>query len=254
MRRITSVCVLIILGLALLADYHHLSLTAGLRASFAGDSSRPVYRTAPAEKVVALSFDDGPEPAYTLPALQTLAEKGARATFFVVGSQAAKYPDIIREMTRQGHEVANHTWSHPDMVRITAGELLGEVKVTNQLIEGLTGNKNIYFRPPKGIISPEGRKALFREGYQTIMWSICIENREAPTPREMVQRVLDNVSPGNIILLHDGRLDRTKTVQALPLLLDGLKEKGYKTVTVGELLKVGETAVPAAKSGIRNIP
>lgn len=254
MRRIISVIVIIILGLALLAGYHHLSLATGLRVSFAGDSSRPVYRISPAERVVALSFDDGPEPAYTLPVLQTLADKGARATFFVVGSQAAKHPDIIREMSRQGHEVANHTWSHPDMNSVTTGELLGEFKATNQLIEGLTGKKNIYFRPPKGIIRPEGRKALFGEGCQTIMWAICIENGKAPTPWQMAQRVLDNVSPGEIILLHDGRLDRTRTVQALPLLLDGLKEKGYQTVTVEELLKEGKTALPAVYSGSRAIP
>ncbi|HBV99029.1 MAG: hypothetical protein JL50_18725 [Peptococcaceae bacterium BICA1-7] len=236
MWRNISVCVLFTLCLALLAGYQHLSLTAGIKASFAGDSSRLVYRADHAEKVVALSFDDGPEPSYTLPALHTLAQKGARATFFVVGSQAAKHPDIILEMTRQGHEVANHTWSHPDMNEVTTGELVNEVKATNQLIEGLTGDKNIYFRPPKGIIGPEGRKALFGEGCQIVMWSICIESREVLNPREMAQRVLDQVSPGQIILLHDGRLDRTKTIQALPFLLDGLKEKGYRAVTVGELL------------------
>lgn len=201
------------------------------------DPYKPLYRYDTDEKIVALSFDDGPAPRYTLPVLKILNDKGVKATFFVVGTEAEKYPEIIADITLQGHEISNHTWSHPEMDLIALDKLIFEVEETNRLINELTGKQNNFFRPPKGVITAEARKELGKAGFVTVLWAICIENSNAKTPEQMAQRVLDNIKPGDIILLHDGRLDRTSTVKALPILLDGLRQKGYKTVTVGDLLK-----------------
>lgn len=193
-------------------------------------------RPGPREKIVALSFDDGPDPRYTLPILKTLEENGARATFFVVGSEAEKNPDIVRDIDRQGHEVANHTWTHPDMAGVSVSQVMAEVHATNLLINRLTGKQNNYFRPPRGVLTPEAEVELTRAGYKIIMWDIGIENSKMKTPGEMAERVLKSTRPGEIILLHDGRLDRSKTVEALPILLEGLREKGYRATTVSEVL------------------
>jgi len=215
-----------------------------LRVSFAGEGgnvSEKIYRNDSAGNVVALSFDDGPDPKYTVPILNILSDNNARATFFVVGSAAEKHPEIVFDIIKNGHEVANHTWSHPEMNNISNDQLMAEVNSTNTLINRLTGNQNTFFRPPKGIIKPESFKMLSDAGFITILWSIGIENSKAATPELMAQRVLENIKPGDIILLHDGRLDRTKTVQALPILLKGLKQKGYRAITVGELLRSKNT-------------
>lgn len=228
---------LIIIAIAALTGHSRLLLSAGQGLSFAGNSPDSlIFRVPAKEKVIALSFDDGPDPQYTVPILKTLSEKDARATFFVVGDNASRYPDIIHQMVRQGNEVANHTWSHPEMDTVPPTELISQVDTTSRLINELTGKDNHFFRPPKGVLNDDSKELLAKAGYTTIMWSICIENKKAETPEKMAQRVLDQIKPGQIILLHDGRLDRTKTVKALPLLLNGLKQKGYKAVTVGELM------------------
>lgn len=216
-------------------------------AESAGDLNRQdkVYRVPTRDKVVALSFDDGPDPLYTIPILEILKERGAKATFFVVGSQAEKYPEIVVEIDRQGHELANHTWSHPDMEKTANNQLMAEVQSTNLLIHKLTNKENGFFRPPRGKLGPGSGAELIRAGYTIVMWAICIENSKMNSPREMADRVLKNIAPGDIILLHDGLLDRSKTVQALPLLLDGLEQKGYRTATVGGLLN--DSRSPAQK-------
>lgn len=114
---------------------------------------------------MALSIDDGPDPRYTPPILKTLKDKGARATFFVVGSQAEKHPDIITEIDLQGHGLANHTWTHPQMTKIESGQLKAEVSATNLLISKLTGKQNEYFRPPRGELDQQAAAVLNRAGY-----------------------------------------------------------------------------------------
>jgi len=197
-----------------------------------------IYRVETGEKMVALSFDDGPDSRFTPEVLKILESYGVKATFFVVGSQAEKKPGLALEIDRQGHELANHTWTHPQMKELDPGQLLSEVASTNLLINRLTGKQNNYFRPPRGELTPGDQADLQRLGFTIVMWAVCLENSQAVTPGQMSARVLKNIAPGEIILLHDGLLDRTKTVQALPLLLEGLKDKGYRAVTVGELLQL----------------
>lgn len=222
--------------LVILSILAALTLVAPAVFSNATAISNPYKNDTSGEKYVALSFDDGPDPRFTPSVLEILEQYGVRATFFVVGSEAQKHPEILAMINRQGHELANHTWTHPHMAEISAGELMAEVESTNQLINGLTGGENNFFRPPRGQLTKEQGSELEKAGYIVVMWDIGIENSKTSTPGEMAERVLKKIKPGGIILLHDGLLDRTRTIQALPILLEGLRDKGYRTTTVGRLL------------------
>lgn len=198
--------------------------------------SRPVCSVNTPQKVVAITLDDGPNPLYTLPVLDILKERNIKATFFMVGSEAAAYPEIVKQINQQGHEIANHTMTHPEMQNLSPRETVMEIKNAGEVLEGITRNKTIYFRPPKGVINAVTLQSIHQQGYTTVLWDVALENKKCKTPGEMARRVIKMVKPGSIILLHDGRLDRTKTVQSLPFLLDGLKETGYSFVTISDLL------------------
>jgi len=204
----------------------------------ANGHSHAVYGIDTKQKVVALTFDDGPDPRFTPEVLDILKQYHSKVTFFVVGKNARSYPDLIRQINREGHEIGNHTMTHPEVDTLTQDEILAEIQDCSKIITGLTGRPPIYFRPPKGITNHFTEKDAANLDMRQILWSVCIENMSAPTPEAMASRVLKKVKPGSIILLHDGRLDRSKTVKALPLLLEGLKKQGYKVVTVNRLLAI----------------
>lgn len=200
-----------------------------------------VYHVKTTKKVVALTFDDGPDPRYTTPMLDTLREFNAQATFFVVGQNVLKHPEILQVIVRDGHEIGNHTMNHPRLPDLTPEEVRRELSSCSNVIHQLTGQKPYYFRSPKGLTTPAVASSLARLGMREIHWSMTIENRSAKTPEEMANRIISKIKPGHIILLHDGRLDRTNTVKALPILLVGLKQQGYQVVTLSELLDLTET-------------
>ncbi|SHE90830.1 polysaccharide deacetylase family protein [Desulforamulus putei] len=199
--------------------------------------SKAIYRKETDDKIVALTFDDGPDPRYTVPILDTLKKYQAPATFFMVGNNVKAYPEIARKIVAEGHEVGNHTMTHPRLTDVTPEEAFVEIESAYQTIIDVTGAVPVYFRSPKGLTTDYVEKTAASLGMKEILWTVTIENRSATTPEEMADRVLKKVKPGYIILLHDGRLDRMKTVEALPLLLNGLKEKGYTVVPLAQLLK-----------------
>ncbi len=199
--------------------------------------SKAVYRKVTEDKIVALTFDDGPDPRYTVPILDTLKEFQAPATFFMVGNNVISYPEIAKRIVAEGHEVGDHTMTHPRLTDLTPEQAYVEIERGYQTIIDVTGTVPEYFRSPKGLSTGYVEEAVSSLGMKEILWTVTIENRAATTPEEMSNRVLNKIKPGYIILLHDGRLDRTKTVQALPLLLKGLREQGYKVVPLSELLQ-----------------
>jgi len=200
--------------------------------------SKSIYRIKTNKKVVALTFDDGPDPRFTLPILDTLKEYQTPATIFMVGNNVKTYPDIVKRVLQEGHEIRNHTMTHPELPDLTQEQANAEIESCSQVIAKTTGKQPIYFRPPKGLSNDYVGKDAASLGMRQIFWSVTIENSSAPTPQAMAERVLNKVEPGNIILLHDGRLDRTKTVKALPLLLKGLKERGYQVISLSEMLQM----------------
>jgi len=197
---------------------------------------RPIYRAVTREKVVALTFDDGPDPRFTPRVLAILHDKGIHATFFVVGKNAEKYPNLVEAITTSGNVLGNHTYSHPDFKVESKSMIRSEVNKCDQAIWKITKVHTNLFRSPKGVYDSQELRMLTDMGYTSVQWAITVEHKASPTPKEMAARIVQKIEPGEIILAHDGRLDRRKTVEALPLLIDGLKKKGYRFATVPELL------------------
>lgn len=191
-------------------------------------------------KLVALTFDDGPDPRYTPQILKILDRYQVKATFFVVGENAKAYPDIVRKASLAGHEIDNHTYSHPELNRNTLSEVVAEIVGAQEVITGLTDQEPRYFRPPKKLYNHEVIKSAHANSLQVVLWSICVENKKCPTPEKMADRVLQLMRPGTIILAHDGRLPREKTVQALPKIIEGYQNQDYTFVTLSALIAAGE--------------
>ncbi|ANZ41317.1 polysaccharide deacetylase [Lentzea guizhouensis] len=196
-----------------------------------------VHRVDTGEKVVALTFDDGPDPAGAQQVLDILAEKDVEATFFVMGRDLEKHPELGRRIADAGHELGNHTFSHERMVGVTPGFVAKEVEDTDALIRKTGYRGDIHFRPPNG-------KKLFVLPYYlkqhnrtTVMWDVEPDSAAAPGKDQLVSETLAQTQPGSIILLHPMYAGRDQTRQALGPIIDGLKERGFRFVTVSALLR-----------------
>jgi peptidoglycan/xylan/chitin deacetylase (PgdA/CDA1 family) len=199
-----------------------------------------MFRGPSNEKVVALTFDDGPDPRFTPRVLAILKKYNVHATFFVVGENAERYPELLKKELAEGHTLGNHTYTHPTMTSVSPAQAHLELSKCNAVIEHITGISPRLFRPPKGFYNVKIMQMLAEMGYQPVMWSLAIEHHEVPTPPMMVDRVLQKVQPGMIILGHDGRLNRENTVRALPGIISGLKARGYRFMTVDEMLDLAK--------------
>jgi cellulose synthase/poly-beta-1,6-N-acetylglucosamine synthase-like glycosyltransferase/peptidoglycan/xylan/chitin deacetylase (PgdA/CDA1 family)/spore germination protein YaaH len=203
---------------------------------------------------VALSFDDGPDPKWTPKILDILRNKGVKGTFMLIGEEAAENVGLMQRVVREGHEIGNHTWSHPDISSISTRQLDLELKFTERLFESKLGVQPLYFRPPYDIDEEPDTddqaapvEHIQKAGY-TIIGSKLDTNdwNEQPrkTPAEITQSILDQLDAmttkpqfrGSIILLHDGGGDRSATVAALPMLIDTLRARGYSIVPVSALM------------------
>jgi len=185
-------------------------------------------------KAVALTFDDGPS-RYTSRVLSELERLHAHATFFVIGYLAERYPRLVRRELRAGMAVGNHSYSHPyrpPFDRQPHERILSEIERGNAVLERL-GVKPTLFRPPGGSFSPYVVEATGAHGLHIVLWSVDPEDwNPSVTARQITTRVLDVVKPGSIVLLHDGGGDRSRTVQALPGIVRGIREKGLKLALV----------------------
>jgi peptidoglycan-N-acetylglucosamine deacetylase len=204
-----------------------------------------VYRVPTQEKVVALTFDDGPDPRFTPKILDILDKYYIKATFFMVGKQMDAYPDIVRDAFRRGHAIGNHTYTHPHDIELdTAAQTRNELERCERVIERLTGKRAHLFRPPRGMIDGSVFAAAEKEGYTTVLWTVCADHHDAPTPEKMAARVLAHSGPGAIVLAHDGTFcSRWMDVAATPMIIEELQARGYRFVTVPELLRRGNSRV-----------
>lgn len=191
-------------------------------------------------KLVALTIDDGPDPRYTQQILSILQQYNIRATFFVVGQNIKQYPDLLIEEIRAGNEIENHTYTHPNLRLESMKQTNDEIMRTQELIENYTHKRPQYFRPPRGLLGRNTLELSESDGYKVVLWTICMEHSVSKTPQAMAARVIKAASPGIIILAHDGRLDRSRTIAALPMVIEGYKKKGYRFVTLDEILKQGQ--------------
>ncbi len=201
-----------------------------------------------AKKKLAISFDDGPDPRWTPKILDILKQKNVPAVFFVIGNMANQRPDILKREYAEGHEIGNHTFTHPKFDDITRTELRWQLNLTERLIESTLGVKSILFRPPYGIDhQPEYAEEVAQLPYPQELGYLIVGQRidpddwslrdGKPVPaNEIVDSVLRQAGKGNIILLHDGGGERDQTVAALPQLIDALRAQGYQFVSVSDLL------------------
>ena len=209
------------------------------------------------ERVVALTYDDGPNPPYTDAILDVLRDEHVRATFFVVGQAVQAYPRVVRREYEGGNAIGNHTWSHGHLVLYDTTSLRETLLRTDQAIYAATGTHTRIMRPPYG-----GRDWLVlgevrRLGYTPVMWSVPLaKDWEYPPGPVIAARILRYVGDGSIIALHDGNrgivcphqrvsphvCDRSADVEATKLIVETLKRRGYRFVTIPELLEIKSTS------------
>jgi len=199
-----------------------------------------VVRLLTARHVVALSFDDGPDRRFTSSVLRILHRFGAHATFFVVGRSALAHRDLIAAELRAGNEVENHTWDHADLRLIGAGSTRSEILRGRAALIAAGAPAPTLFRAPYGNFTAATARQAAREHELMVAWTLTVERAlNGRSLRHAVDWMTRRLRPGAIVLAHDGRLDRSRTLRALPLLLSALSRRGYSVVTVSSLLHVG---------------
>lgn len=192
---------------------------------------------------VALTFDDVPDPRYTPLVLNVLKRKRVRATFFVVGSRAAKHPGLVRRIVNEGHAVGNHTYSHPELPKLSLGQVKREIERTGSEIKETAGFEPAMIRPPYGDIRPAQLDWARSRGYTVVNWDVDSQDWRQIPSGVVLRNALKGLRPGSIILMHAGGgtgQNLFGTVNALPQLIDQLRAKGYELVTVPELLHIPE--------------
>lgn len=196
-------------------------------------------------KLVALTFDDGPSD-YTLQVAKVLEQYGVHGTFFMLGTNVEGREDIVRTLVAHGHAIGNHSWSHPDLTTLAPADRKSQLRDTLLTLRRVVGDDVPLqlFRPPYGAMNADVNTMARKLGLVPIEWDVDSEDYQAgSTPREIAERVLGEVEGGSILLFHDGGGKRTATIKALPLVLDVLRNRGLKPVTVLELLN---SAPPAS--------
>ncbi|MDD4895091.1 MAG: polysaccharide deacetylase family protein [Candidatus Omnitrophica bacterium] len=203
-----------------------------------------IYRVSSTKKLVALTFDDGPSPIWTPKILDELNKAQVKATFFMLGEHVVKYPDVARRVVKEGHEIGNHTYDHHVLIYYTMEELENELNNADNAIKGVTGVTTRYFRPPKAWLTPDEKIKVSQMGYKVILWSLNSKDWVTFDDRYMVRYISRNIRPGDILLFHDsgGAFsseggDRSETVSCIKGLVEKLREKGYRFVTITQLLE-----------------
>lgn len=191
---------------------------------------------------IAMTFDDGPSEKLTPKLLDLLAAHHMKVTFFVVGQCVAEHPDIVKRAAREGHEIANHSWSHPDLGKMSDEGVRRELQKTDDAIKAAIGTRPTLLRPPYGSITARQKNWINAEfGYRTIIWDVDPLDWKRPGPSVVRDRIVRETRPGSIILSHD---IHPPTIEAMPETFDELEAKGFKFVTVSELIAMAKPLPP----------
>ncbi len=189
------------------------------------------------DKVIALTFDDGPTDEATPEVLKILADRGVIATFFVNGIAVERHPDAMRAIIAAGHEVGNHTWSHRRMMLVSPSAVRKELEPTDAILRDVGYEGPLHFRPPYGRKLFSLPLHLAREDRLTVMWSVAAETFQPDqTAEDIARRVLAQAGPGDIVMLHLMFRGNANSRAALPVIIDDLSARGYRFVTVSDLL------------------
>lgn len=198
-----------------------------------------VYRSVPTgDKRIALTFDDGPHPTLTPRILEILDRYGIKATFFVVGENVINYPEAAREVIRRGHEVGNHTFTHPHIAGLDEDAIMDEIGKCEDALEELCEYRPHLLRTPQGVLTPSLEKCLQDDDYILVLWSLDTRDWEKKSTACVVRAVLDRIQAGDIILMHDYIGHNSKTPDALEEIIPKLLSEGYEFVTVSALLGI----------------
>ena len=194
------------------------------------------------EPYIAITFDDGPHATLTPKLLDMLAARRIKATFFVVGQCVADLPEIVKRAAREGHEIASHSWSHPNLGKMSDEAVRSQLQRTDDAIKAAIGVRPTVMRPPYGSITPRQKSWIHDEfGYKTIIWDVDPFDWKRPGVNVVRDRIVNQTKPGSIILVHD---IHPASVEAMPSTFDQLLAKGFKFATVSELLAMARPAPP----------
>lgn len=199
----------------------------------------------PTKQAVALTFDDGPTHQFTPKILSILRQHHVKATFFVLGQLAWRHADLLREIDKEGHLLAIHSWDHPR--RASLEEWRTQLRRTKEAITraGLTPSN--YFRPPHGTVTPAVHQACAEQNLIIVLYTLLSSDWTRPGSAALIKQVLGTMAPGGIVVLHDGGGDRKQTVEALPEIIRGLRRKGLEPVRLDELLGPQPKIEPCAR-------
>ena len=197
-----------------------------------------LYKGKPNKKVIALTFDDGPDNRFTPQVLDVLKKYDVKATFFLLGTRVQKYPDMAKRIDEEGHVIGNHTFWHPELPKTGVENMEWEIKKNEKELKAVISNVTDLFRAPYGAMNDDLVKKLGEMDYRGVGWSVDSEDWKGLSSKEIKQNILNHVHPGAIVLMHsagDWPQDLSGTAEALDELIPYLQEQGYEFVTVPEL-------------------
>src|SRR5438093_4635736 len=207
---------------------------------------------------IAMTFDDGPSATLTPKLLDLLAAHNIKATILVIGENVAEHSEIVARAAGEGHEIANHSWSHPNLGKMSGDSVRSQLQRTDDAIQNATGKRPTLMRPPYGSITAREKRWIHDEfGYQIILWDVDPYDWKRPGPAVVRNRILKETQPGSIVLCHD---IHPGTIEAMPSTFDALDAKGFRFVTVSELIHMAtpraahRSSEPAANSSSSAAP
>ncbi|KHE68074.1 polysaccharide deacetylase family protein [Halobacillus sp. BBL2006] len=239
-HRKNLLCAVIILLVFVIPIHSSLAKNEKHSRFFYEEKGEAIWEIPTSRKVVAITFDDGPSSEYTPRILSLLDKYKAKATFFVVGSRVVENPEIVKNIVSSGHELANHTYSHPNFNGLPPEKMKEEMDKTYQSIKEIAHTRPKLFRPPGGYYNDPIVETANDQGYTVVLWSWHQDTFDWRNPgvNSIVNKVLRKTRNGDIILFHDFGGDRTQTIQALEQILPELKKRGYEFITVSELVQL----------------
>lgn len=227
-----------VLLLAVLLGAHVTTRTAPAVMTAAKKRELPVYHVDTDEKVLSISFDAAWGRANTEEILNILDRYDVKTTFFLVGFWAEKHPDLVKELVARGHEIGNHSATHPHMNSLTKAQMAEELRKCSDLVQNITGTPTTLFRPPYGEYNDDVVLVSRELGYECVQWNVDSLDWKNLGKAHMVSRCTKNVNPGDIVLFHN---DSQYILEALPEILEYYTQAGYKIIPVSQLLLQGDT-------------
>ncbi len=189
------------------------------------------------EKMIALTFDDGPSPSFTGRILDILQKYNSKATFFLIGEQAEKLPDLVKRQVKEGHEIGNHMYRHREVCRMPMAEIKKDLEYSHRVIQSISGKQIKLYRPTSGYYNENIVGVAWSLEYRVILWSIDSKDWSGMKPCLIAKKILKTAKPGSIILFHDLGGYRDTTIKTLEIIIPELTRRGFQLLTVSQLLE-----------------